>query len=314
MFEDFDLRGFWEDSDYARKNYVGKAVTPELVVEVEAELGFKLPAAYVELMRSQNGGVPVNTCFPTDDETSWAEDHVAITGFYSIGSEQTYSLLGDLGSRFMQEEWGYPTFGICICDCPSAGHDLIMLDYRKCGPQGEPSVIHVDQDLDYEVTELAPNFESFIRGLVHSDTFDNAEAELADTLELIRAGSFSSELRALLTPKIEAGLRALLVSLAEEKGYFALHGDPKSVLVYDLLFDLYTRAHAVGSVEAYLAAYPALIAFGDGDISTNGYAPGFVEDWLGQRIAEGLFRTENGKLVMADAQRSTVMQALGEFG
>ena len=39
MLEDFDLSGFWEDSDYARKSYVGKAVTPELVAEVEAELG-----------------------------------------------------------------------------------------------------------------------------------------------------------------------------------------------------------------------------------------------------------------------------------
>ncbi|MEZ4375162.1 MAG: SMI1/KNR4 family protein [Polyangiaceae bacterium] len=313
MLEDFDLSGFWEDSDYARKSYVGKAVTPELVAEVEAELGFKLPAAYVELMRSQNGGTPVKTCFPTDEETSWAEDHVAITGFYSIGGDATYSLLGQLGSRFMQEEWGYPTFGICICDCPSAGHDLIMLDYRECGPQGEPSVIHVDQELDYEITELAPNFEAFVRGLVHSDTFDNSDAELAEAVTLISGGGFSTELRALLTPNIEAGLRALLINLAKEKGYFALHGDPKSLLVYDLLFDLYTSAHAVPSAEAYLELYPSLLALGDGEVTTHGYAPGFIAEWLKQRLSAGLIRTDAGRLAMSPKHRAQVLQALGAY-
>ena len=29
---------------------------------------------------------------------------------------------------------------MAICDCPSAGHDMIFLDYRACGPQGEPAV------------------------------------------------------------------------------------------------------------------------------------------------------------------------------
>lgn len=75
----------------------------------------------------------------------------------------------------MQDEWGYPTFGICVCDCPSAGHDMIMLDYRECGPAGEPSVVHVDQECGFEVTFLAPDFESFVTGLVHESTFDESD-------------------------------------------------------------------------------------------------------------------------------------------
>jgi len=122
-------------------------------------------------MRSQNGGIPKRTCFPTKEATSWAEDHIAISGFLGIGRNKTYSLLGSLGSRFMQEEWGYPTFGVCICDCPSGGHDLVMLDYRACGPDGEPAVVHVDQELDYRITFLAPDFETFVRGLVDESVY-----------------------------------------------------------------------------------------------------------------------------------------------
>ena len=96
-------------------------------------------------MSRQNGGIPKRTCFPTRTPTSWARDHIAITGFPGIGWQQTYSLLGCLGSRFHQEQWGYPDFGFCICNCPSAGHDMVMLDYRECGPEGEPAVVHVDR-------------------------------------------------------------------------------------------------------------------------------------------------------------------------
>ncbi|MGE0328073.1 MAG: hypothetical protein AB7S68_37525, partial [Polyangiaceae bacterium] len=94
---------------------------------------------------------------------------------------------------------------------------------------------------------------------------------------------------------------------------FALHGDPKSRLVYDLLFDLYASAHAVTSAEAYLELYPSLLALGDGEVTTHGYAPGFIAEWLKQRVAAGLIRTENGRLTMSDEHRAQVLQALGEY-
>nr|WP_138496493.1 SMI1/KNR4 family protein [Paenibacillus pinistramenti] len=171
-FDQLDFSDFWEDSDYARKEYVSAPPTDELIAAVEHELGYKLPASYIHLMKQQNGGIPRNTCFPTAEPTSWAEDHAALSGIMGIGRDKSYSLCGDLGSRFMIEEWGYPDIGIVFGDCPSAGHDVIMLDYRQCGRDGEPSVIHVDQEADYEITFLAENFESFIRGLVHEEVFE----------------------------------------------------------------------------------------------------------------------------------------------
>ena len=171
-FEGFDLTNFWEDSDYARENYVEEMPTDNLIAEIEQELGYKLPESYIWLMKQQNGGIPANTCFPTKESTSWAEDHVAITGICGIGRQKTYSICGDLGSKFMMEEWGYPDIGIAVCDCPSAGHDLIFLDYRACGTFGEPQVVHIDQEYDYKITFLAESFEIFVRGLVSGDTFE----------------------------------------------------------------------------------------------------------------------------------------------
>lgn len=160
-----DMNSFWETSDYALREYVGPPCTPGLVAEVELRLGHRLPEAYVALAMSQNGGMPARTSHRTNTRTSWAEDHIAITGIFSIGYDKPCSLCGERGSRFWVEEWGYPDIGVYFADCPSAGHDMLCLDYRACGPQGEPSVVHVDQELDYAITPVAPDFESFLRGL-----------------------------------------------------------------------------------------------------------------------------------------------------
>ena len=166
------MQSFWERSEYAEKEYVDDPLTPEKIAFVERALGYKLPAAYIALMKSQNGGIPTRTNHRTAKRTSWAKDHIAITGIYAIGSAKPCSLCGEVGSQFWMEEWGYPPIGVYFADCPSAGHDMLCLDYRECGPQGEPAVVHVDQELDYEVTFVAANFEAFIRGLEDDEAFD----------------------------------------------------------------------------------------------------------------------------------------------
>ncbi|MCL9782108.1 SMI1/KNR4 family protein [Vibrio sp. S4M6] len=163
---------FWEDSDYAREEYVSEPFNDETLTQVEKELGYKLPESYINLLKTQNGGIPINTCAPSNEPTSWASDHAAIAGIFGIGREKSYSLCGSLGSQFMIDEWEYPKIGVYICDCPSAGHDMIALDYRECGKDGEPKVVHVDQDDDYKVTFLAENFSEFIKSLKHEDEFE----------------------------------------------------------------------------------------------------------------------------------------------
>ncbi len=85
-----------------------------MIEEVERELGYKLPESYIWLMKQHNGGIPFNVCFPCDEPTSWADDHVAITGIMGMDKDKMYSLCGQLGSRFMIEEWGYPDIGVAI--------------------------------------------------------------------------------------------------------------------------------------------------------------------------------------------------------
>lgn len=313
MLDDFDFDDFWEDSDYARESYVDEPFTPELLREVEQELGFRLPTAYVRLMRSKNGGIPKRTCFPTKEATSWAEDHIMITGFSGIGRTKPYSLLGEFGSPFMQEQWGYPDFGVCICDCPSAGHDMVMLDYRACGPQGEPAVIHVDQELDYAITFLAPDFETFVRGLLDERVYDTSAEDLKAALRAIEHGRFSTTLSPLLTGDSEQVLRRLLGALATEKGYFALHNDPRSYLVYDLLFSLFSAAHSVREPEAFLAAYPELLPFGDGEVKTGGYAPRFLEDWMETRLIGGDIIEREDALTVSVAHRAAMEAQLAAF-
>ncbi len=139
---------------------------------MERELGYRLPPSYIEFMRFQNGGIPRRTNHRTRERTSWSPDHIAITGLFSVGGDRPCSLLGEFGSRFWVAEWGYPPIGVYFADCPSAGHDMLCLDYRACGPVGEPQVVHVDQELEYRVTFVASSFEAFIRGLQRDAAFE----------------------------------------------------------------------------------------------------------------------------------------------
>ena len=221
-FEGFDLTNFWDDNWYALKEYVSDPPSDELIASVEEELGYKLPAAYIWLMKQHNGGIPMNTCYPCDEPTCWADDHVAITGIFGIGREKNCSLCGEMGSQFMIDEWEYPAIGVAICDCPSAGHDMIFLDYRACGPQGEPAVVHVDQENDYKITHLADSFEEFIRGLEHESLYDpdedvedlNEDVD-ADEEETDHKGSFAGSV---LLSKVEWDKEQLIRDLREEWG------------------------------------------------------------------------------------------------
>jgi hypothetical protein len=172
FFTDFDFTSFWDNSDYAKKEYVGGAVSSAMRRAVEGEIGYSLPESYLELLSFQNGGTPRSTNHRAAGRTSWAHDHIAITGIYGIDPKRPSSLLGEFGSKFWISEWGYPDIGIYFADCPSAGHDMLCMDFTTCGPRGEPRIVHVDQEFDYKVTFVAASFDALVRGLEPANAFD----------------------------------------------------------------------------------------------------------------------------------------------
>lgn len=311
-------KGFWEDSAYARKEYIEPKPTKALVTSIEEELGYKLPAAYVAMMTKHNGGIPTRACFPTKKRTSWAEDHVAIYGISAIGRKKPHSLCGALGSKFMLEEWGYPPIGVVFADCPSAGHDVIMFDYRKCGPKGEPSVVHVDQERDYAITPLAESFSAFVDGLVDESEFEDDEEEREDAeYRKVLNGKFSPLLAKLCKKakdvgNVEDAIRALAEKIVDAKGVFALHRDRLSQEMYDVQLWLYAKAHPTFSREKFLADYGKIIALA-GEFSTNGYAPGFVSTWFDARTKSGAIVRTKGALALSPKAAAAIARRLAVY-
>ena len=316
FFEGLDLSEFWDNGSYAESTYTMDPPSDALIASVEEELGYKLPASYIALMKQRNGGIPQNTCFPTKISTSWADDHIAISSIMGIGRDKDESLCGDMGSRFMIEDWGYPDIGIVICDCPSAGHDVVMLDYRHCGKDGEPEVIHVDQESEYEITFLAPDFETFIRGLVNEEEYDTFEEDKANDLRKVAEGKFSPLLEELCSKaevvgaeQLESQIRAVCTRIVEDKGHFSFHIDELSLLMYDVQFWLYTNANPRPTQEEYLDVYPKMIAFG-GEFGQGGYAPSWITDWLDKRMQEGWIKKDHGTLSLTEEARKAIIARL----
>lgn len=164
IFDEQFLANFWDDSTRSK----GRPVTDEMFHEVEHKLGFKLPAAYIELIRSQNGGSPKLRGYRVDNSSSSLK-RVDLEEVLGCDKEIETSLSGPGGCELMMDEWEYPRIGLYFANCPSGGHDMICLDYRSCGVAGEPVVSHVDQELDYRIVVIAPNFETFVRNLISTD-------------------------------------------------------------------------------------------------------------------------------------------------
>lgn len=318
-FEGFALDGFWSDHEYSVENYGEPAPSDETIAEVE--LGYRLPDSFVEFARmagSRNGGGVERPCWVIDDDDPTTLEIATISGIYAIGRTARYSLLGEIGGTFMMEEWQYPPIGVYFADTPSAGHEMVAFDYRECGPEGEPSVVHVDQEGDYRITPLARDFATFVRGLITEDEAYEGEDEArleADLLTVTR-GTLSPIVRRALDvvadrlPHGEEILRTIAGHVVREKGSFTLHDDGNSWQLYDTMFWLYSQLATAQSFDDYYD-----MAEGQTDYSrpchmlmlrtsfvadpygfcTGGHAKGFVGDWWDAKVAAGaLVQTDEG--------------------
>ena len=171
VFRDFDLSAVWQPKGYADKDYKEAPFTPEILAKVEAELGYTLPPSFTALMTVQNGGTFRNICFPTAQPNSWSETMLPLKKCRASALPKQAACAAAWGKNCGWKSGGYPPIGVYFANDPTAGHAMFALDYRQCGRNGEPKVVLVMQERNYEIIELAPDFETFIRNLRHENEF-----------------------------------------------------------------------------------------------------------------------------------------------
>ncbi|KDN81927.1 SMI1/KNR4 family protein [Kitasatospora cheerisanensis] len=143
-------------------------LTDACVTGAERLLGVTLPAELLALLRHRNGGALADafTAFPTDRPTSWSADHVPVDELFGIGrSEGSLSLLD---TPYLVDEWDLPSPVVLLT---GDGHWWIALDYRACGPTGDPSVTWLDAEDGTNFT-LAPDLRTFLERLTAASAFD----------------------------------------------------------------------------------------------------------------------------------------------
>lgn len=148
--------GLFADSD---SSYTGPKLNDDMVASAESTLGVKLPSSYVGILRVRNGGSLRRNTFATSFPTSWAEDHFEVRALLGIDGESGIDSI-ESGSQYLIGEWEYPNIGVVIVECPSGGHDTVMLDYSKLNKAGEPTVAYIDEDRSART--VAESFEEFI--------------------------------------------------------------------------------------------------------------------------------------------------------
>lgn len=159
MFTKADIEKLFNNAYEYSKYYVFDALTEEMIVRTEKNIGYKLPKSYIELLRLQNGGVIRSI-------DSW------LTKIFGIGPELKAHNGLEHEFFFYKEEWDYPTeIGFPFGQTQSAGHDLYFFDYRNVGEDGEPSIIRIDIELE-QIYKVADNFRNFINLVINEENID----------------------------------------------------------------------------------------------------------------------------------------------
>ena len=132
----------------------------------ERTLGVKLPDEYISLLLIQNGGYTRGFGYPMAQKTTWADDHVPLSGLAGIVTDPNLRTAQNLlDTAYMTKEWGLPDGQVLLS---GDGHWWITLDYRQ---GGIPSVAWLDVECGEDL-QVAPTFGIFLDGLMPSSAFD----------------------------------------------------------------------------------------------------------------------------------------------
>lgn len=144
-FENIDIKKLLEeDEDYSFPPFTEKDLE-----ETEKAIGWKLPKSYIALLKIQNGGY-IN--YEEFDEC-W------LSAIYGISSSE--GGLIDMFDNWINE-WEYPNIGISFGETQSAGHDMYFMDFSSVDENGEPRIVHIDNEADNSIDVVADNLEDFL--------------------------------------------------------------------------------------------------------------------------------------------------------
>jgi hypothetical protein len=134
-------------------------LTDEMIRETEAQLGVKLPESYLEIMQEHNGGVLRFNIHPAP--ANYDEKCIYVHPLDSIDPTNPFCFI--LGSEYLCIEWEMPLGLVLLA---GNGHTWVALDYRNWEPDEEPPVVYVNNISENEVYPLAPDFATFLDGLL----------------------------------------------------------------------------------------------------------------------------------------------------
>lgn len=147
-----EIKNLWNRPIFL--SYLNPDLTDEMVNEAEQQLGYKLPQAYIDILKEQNGG-SINYTFPDYD----LRLHGSICGigpnFPNIVDERL-PLLDSADFVSFDVEKLLPFDG--------DGHWYICLDYRN--NTTEPEITYLDMEED-QARKVAENFAEYLSKLAY---------------------------------------------------------------------------------------------------------------------------------------------------
>lgn len=149
--------------------YLQPPLTQSAVAAAEERIGFRLPAAYLDLLRTQNGGY-IRMALP---ELA----HDCISG---IGPHFPSLTMFDWAKA--QDHVGFPLQGLVPFD--GDGHWYLCLDYRE--DAAAPSVSHIDIECDRQ-SVVAPSFAAYLALLCFEEEEDHYVLETTLDVEEVVA-------------------------------------------------------------------------------------------------------------------------------